>query len=239
MKTLIVANWKMNPSTLEGAKLLFEAVKKEVKNIKKVEIVICPPFTFLSNIQYPISNIKLGAQDCFWEKKGAFTGEISPLMLKDLGCQYVIIGHSERRKYQQEKDSMIYKKIEAALKRGLKPILCIDKISQIPNFLRKRGGRRGRSPLRPKKDLGGVIIAYEPLFAIGTGKPCSIEKAKKMRLLILRNLNKNLPVLYGGSVNSQNARDYIEKAKFQGLLVGGTSLNAQEFIKLVKNVSQT
>jgi len=239
MKTLIVANWKMNPSTLEGAKLLFEAVKKEVKNIKKVEIVICPPFTFLSNIQYPISNIKLGAQDCFWEKKGAFTGEISPLMLKDLGCQYVIIGHSERRKYQQEKDSMIYKKIEAALKRGLKPILCIDKISQIPNFLRKRGGRRSRSPLRPKKDLGGVIIAYEPLFAIGTGKPCSIEKAKKMRLLILRNLNKNLPVLYGGSVNSQNARDYIEKAKFQGLLVGGTSLNAQEFIKLVKNVSQT
>jgi len=239
MKTLIVANWKMNPSTLEGAKLLFEAVKKEVKNIKKVEIVICPPFTFLSNIQYPISNIKLGAQDCFWEKKGAFTGEISPLMLKDLGCQYVIIGHSERRKYQQEKDSMIYKKIEAALRRGLKPILCIDKISQIPNFLRKRGGRRGRSPLRPKKDLGGVIIAYEPLFAIGTGKPCSIEKAKKMRLLILRNLNKNLPVLYGGSVNSQNARDYIEKAKFQGLLVGGTSLNAQEFIKLVKNVSQT
>jgi len=239
MKTLIVANWKMNPSTLEGAKLLFEAVKKEVKNIKKVEIVICPPFTFLSNIQYPISNIKLGAQDCFWEEKGAFTGEISPLMLKDLGCQYVIIGHSERRKYQQEKDSMIYKKIEAALKRGLKPILCIDKISQIPNFLRKRGGRRSRSPLRPKKDLGGVIIAYEPLFAIGTGKPCSIEKAKKMRLLILRNLNKNLPVLYGGSVNSQNARDYIEKAKFQGLLVGGTSLNAQEFIKLVKNVSQT
>jgi len=160
-------------------------------------------------------------------------------MLKDLGCQYVIIGHSERRKYQQEKDSMIYKKIEAGLKRGLKPILCIDKISQIPNFLRKRGGRRSRSPLRPKKDLGGVIIAYEPLFAIGTGKPCSIEKAKKMRLLILRNLNKNLPVLYGGSVNSQNARDYIEKAKFQGLLVGGTSLNAQEFIKLVKNVSQT
>jgi len=244
MKTLIVANWKMNPSTLEGAKLLFEAVKKEVKNIKKVEIVICPPFTFLSNIQYPISNIKLGAQDCFWEKKGAFTGEISPLMLKDLGCQYVIIGHSERRKYQQEKDSMIYKKIEAALKRGLKPILCIDKISQIREHQRSvkmnevhrlKKGIKGII----KKDFKKIIIAYEPLFAIGTGKPCSIEKAKKMRLLILRNLNKNLPVLYGGSVNSQNARDYIEKAKFQGLLVGGTSLNAQEFIKLVKNVSQT
>ena len=233
MKPIIVANWKCNPTTQQEAKRLFNLVKKGVKDVKNIEVVICSPFVYLSVLK---AN---GAQDCFWEEKGAFTGEISPLMLKDLGCQYVIIGHSERRKYQQEKDSMIYKKIEAALKRGLKPILCIDKISQIPNFLRKRGGRRGRSPLRPKKDLGGVIIAYEPLFAIGTGKPCSIEKAKKMRLLILRNLNKNLPVLYGGSVNSQNARDYIEKAKFQGLLVGGTSLNAQEFIKLVKNVSQT
>ena len=239
MKKLIVANWKCNPTTLKEAKLLFNSVKNGVKNIKNVEVVICPPFIYLSNIQHLKSDIQFGAQDCFWEQNGAFTGEISPSMLKDLGVDYVIIGHSERRKYQQEKDSMIYKKIEAALKRGLKPILCIDKISQIPNFLRKRGGRRSRSPLRPKKDLGGVIIAYEPLFAIGTGKPCSIEKAKKMRLLILRNLNKNIPVLYGGSVNSQNARDYIEKAKFQGLLVGGTSLNAQEFIKLVKNVSQT
>ena len=235
----------MSPTTLEGAKLLFEAVKKEVKNIKKVEIVICPPFPYLpilnngSPTSITTSIIRLGGQDCFWEEKGAFTGEVSPKMLKDLGCKYVIIGHSERRRYFEETDEMINKKIKAALKVGLRPILCIDKISQIPNFLRKRGGRRGRSPLRPKKDLGGVIIAYEPLFAIGTGKPCSIEKAKKMRLLILRNLNKNLPVLYGGSVNSQNARDYIEKAKFQGLLVGGTSLNAQEFIKLVKNVSQT
>jgi len=230
-KSLIVANWKCNPTTQQEAKRLFNLVKKGVKDVKNIEVIICSPFVYL-----PVLKAN-GAQDCFWEEKGAFTGEISPLMLKDLGCQYVIIGHSERRKYQQEKDSMIYKKIEAALKRGLKPILCIDKISQIPSFLRKRGGRRGRSPLRPKEDLGGVIIAYEPVFAIGTGKPCSIEKAKKMRLLILRNLNKNLPVLYGGSVNSQNARDYIEKAKFQGLLVGGTSLNAQEFIKLVKNVS--
>ena len=235
MKTLIVANWKMNPSTLEGAKLLFEAVKKEVKNIKKVEIVICPPFTFLSNIQYPISNIKLGAQDCFWEKKGAFTGEISPLMLKDLGCQYVIIGHSERRKYQQEKDSMIYKKIEAALKRGLKPILCIDKTSQIRKLQRSV---KMNEVHRLKKDSGGAIIAYEPLFAIGTGKPCSVDKAKKMRIAIKKKLNKNIPILYGGSVDSQNARDYVKKAGFQGLLVGGASLNAQEFIKIVKNVAK-
>jgi len=201
-------------------------------------VVICPPFPYLSIINNQLSIIKLGAQDCFWEERGAYTGEISPSMLKDLGVEYVIIGHSERRKYQQEKDLMIYKKIEAALKRGLKPILCIDKIPQLPSFLRKRGGRRGRNPLRPKKDLEDVIIAYEPLFAIGTGKPCSIDKAKKMRIAIKKKLNKNIPILYGGSVNSENARDYVKKAGFQGLLVGGASLNAQEFIKIVKNVSE-
>ncbi len=238
MKPLIVANWKCNPTTLEGAKLLFNSVKRGIQNIRNLEVVICPPFPYLSIINNQLSIIKLGAQDCFWEERGAYTGEISPKMLKDLGVEYVIIGHSERRKYQQEKDLMIYKKIEAALKRGLKPILCIDKISQIPSFLRKRGGRRDRSPLRPKKDLRGVIIAYEPLFAIGTGKPCSIDKAKKMRIAIKKKLNKNIPILYGGSVNSENARDYVKKAGFQGLLVGGASLNAQEFIKIVKNVSE-
>jgi len=238
MKPLIVANWKCNPTTLEGAKLLFNSVKRGIQNIRNLEVVICPPFPYLSIINNQLSIIKLGAQDCFWEERGAYTGEISPKMLKDLGVEYVIIGHSERRKYQQEKDLMIYKKIEAALKRGLKPILCIDKIPQLPSFLRKRGGRRGRNPLRPKKDLEDVIIAYEPLFAIGTGKPCSIDKAKKMRIAIKKKLNKNIPILYGGSANSENARDYVKKAGFQGLLVGGASLNAQEFIKIVKNVSE-
>jgi triosephosphate isomerase len=135
-------------------------------------------------------------------------------MLKDLGLEYVIIGHSERRALG-ETNEMINKKIMAALKNRLKPILCIDKISQI------------------KKDLKGkIIIAYEPLFAIGTGKPCSIEKAKKMR----RSLIRFKTVLYGGSVNSENAKDYIKKAGFQGLLVGGASLDAQEFIKIVKSI---
>ena len=249
MKPLIIANWKMSPTTLEGAKLLFEAVKKEVKNIKKVEIVICPPFPYLpilnngSPTSITTSIIRLGGQDCFWEEKGAFTGEVSPKMLKDLGCKYVIIGHSERRRYFEETDEMINKKIKAALKVGLRPILCIEKISQIRKHQRSvkmnevhrlKKGIKGII----KKDLKKIILAYEPVFAIGTGKPCSIEKAKKMRLLILRNLNKNIPVLYGGSVNSQNARDYVKKAGFQGLLVGGASLNAQEFIKIVKNVAK-
>ena len=226
MKPLIIANWKCNPVGLEEAERLFNPVEKGIKNVKNTEVVICPPFVYLPILSSLIdhrSSVKLGAQDCFWEEKGAFTGEISPLMLKNLGCQYVIIGHSERRKYQQERDSMIYKKIEAVFKIGLKPILCIDRISQI------------------KKDLKGIenlIVAYEPLFAIGTGKPCSTEKAKRMRMAIKEKLNKNIPILYGGSVNSENARDYIEGAGFQGLLVGGASLNAQEFIALVKNVSR-
>jgi len=218
MKPLIVANWKCNPTTLKGAKLLFDSVKKEIKNIKNIEVVLCPPFIYLPilTVHRQVMNIKLGAQDCFWKQQGAFTGEISPLMLKDLGCQYVIIGHSERRALG-ETDEMINKKIRAALKSKLKPILCIDKISQI------------------KKDLKTeIIIAYEPLFAIGTGKPCSIEKAKKMRTSLIRFKT----VLYGGSINSENAKDYMEKAGFQGLLVGGASLEPKEFIQIVKNVSR-
>ena len=238
MKPIIVANWKCNPTTQQEAKRLFNLVKKGVKDVKNIEVVICSPFVYLSVLK---AN---GAQDCFWEEKGAFTGEISPLMLKDLGCQYVIIGHSERRKYQQEKDSMIYKKIEAALRRGLKPILCIDKVSQIREHQRSvkmnevhrlKKGIKGII----KKDFKKIILAYEPLFAIGTGKPCSIDKAKKMRIAIKKKLNKNILILYGGSINSQNARDYVKKAGFQGLLVGGASLNAQEFIKIVKNVAKT
>jgi len=218
MKPLIVANWKCNPTTLKGAKLLFDSVKKEIKNIKNIEVVLCPPFIYLPilTVHRQVMNIKLGAQDCFWKQQGAFTGEISPLMLKDLGCQYVIIGHSERRALG-ETDEMINKKIRAALKSKLKPILCIDKISQI------------------KKDLKTeIIIAYEPLFAIGTGKPCSIEKAKKMRTSLIRFKT----VLYGGSINSENAKDYIKEAGFQGLLVGGASLEPKEFIQIVKNVSR-
>jgi len=201
MKPLIVANWKMNPATLEEAKLLFNRVKD-------TGAIICPPFVYLSALK---AN---GAQDCFWEGGGAYTGEISPSMLKNMGVEYVIVGHSERRKYFKETNEMIEKKLQAALGAGLKPILCIDKISQLPADLDKE-----------------VIVAYEPLFAIGTGKACSPEKAKKMRDSI-----KHTTVLYGGSVNSQNAKDYIYQAGFQGLLVGGASLNPKEFIDIVKNV---
>jgi len=240
MKPLIVANWKMKPQALKGAKRLFNLVKKETRKVTNVEIVVCPPFIYLSNFFYGRGKtmIKIGAQDCFWEDPpaggGAFTGEISAKMLKDLGCKYVIVGHSERRKYFKETDKMINKKIKAALRNGLKPILCIEKISQI------KKGIKGIT----KKDLKKIILAYEPVWAIGTGKACGIPEAKKVNLSIRKILmDSSFPtssyILYGGSINSQNARDFIKKAKFQGLLVGGASLNAQEFIQIVKNVSET
>jgi len=206
MKPLIVANWKMNPSSLAEAKKLFKAVKN-------TKAIICPPFVYLSALRVA------GAQDCFWEDSGAYTGEVSPLMLKNMGVEYVIIGHSERRKYFKETNEIIEKKLKAALKIGLKPILCIDKISQIPPDIKRN-----------------LIIAYEPLFAIGTGKACSPERAKKMRLAIRKVVGSKTPILYGGSVNSQNARGYLAQAGFQGLLVGGASLKPKEFIDIIKKI---
>ncbi|MFH1423915.1 MAG: triose-phosphate isomerase [Candidatus Nealsonbacteria bacterium] len=216
MKSLIVANWKMNPATSGEAKILFDQVKD-------TGAIICPPFIYLKELSsFRRSLAPLGAQDCFWENPptggGPFTGEVSALMLKNMGVEYVILGHSERRKYQNESNEMIAKKLKAVLTAGLKPILCVDKLSQLP-----------------KSALPGLIVAYEPLFAVGTGKPCSLERAEKMRLAIERAIGTKTPVLYGGSVNSQNAGDYICKSGFQGLLVGGASLNPKEFIDIVKN----
>ncbi len=252
MKYLVVANWKCNPTTLKGAKLLFDSVKKGIKDMKNVEVVICPPIPYLVEFCDTCRKIQLlkpGAQDCFWEEKGAYTGEVSPIMLKDLGCQYVIIGHSERRALG-ETDEMINKKLKAVISAKLKPILCIGETEK----QRKAGKTESVLKIQLKKDLNHLIsqslnrliIAYEPVWAIGTGNPCRPEDAKKV-LLFLRKilapyracsgagLKKNL-ILYGGSVNSKIAKDYIEKAGFQGLLVGGASLDAQEFVKIVETI---
>lgn len=204
MKPLIVANWKCNPKTLEEAKVLYNKVKG-------TGAVICPPYAYLSVLGASC------AQDVFWEEGGAYTGEVSPAMLKDMDIKYVIVGHSERRKHFKETDELVEKKMKAALAQGLKPILCIDKLSQIPKNLDAK-----------------VIIAYEPLFAIGTGKACSPAKAEQMRLAIKKVAGNN-QILYGGSVNAQNARNYIVQAGFQGLLIGGASLKPEEFIDIVKN----
>jgi triosephosphate isomerase len=248
MKKLIVANWKMNPQSLLEAKKLFLSIKNGIKKntalLKKTEIIICPPFVYLE----PLSKLlkpktynlkpKLGAQDLFWEKMGAFTGEISPMMLKNLGVEYVIVGHSERRHILKETDEMIAKKLEAAIKNKLKPILCIGETEK-----ERKSGKTFKSlknqlnsaiqNLKPTTyNLKPIIIAYEPVWAIGTGNPCKPEDAKEV-LIFLKKLTQS-SILYGGSVNSQNAKDYIEVG-FDGLLVGGASLNKKEFIKIIKN----
>lgn len=251
MRPLIVANWKCNPTSLNEAKRLFNLVKNGTKNIKKVEVVICPPFAFLSNIQYLISNIQLGSQDCFWEEKGAYTGEVSPIMLKNLGVKYVIIGHSERRRHLSETDEMINKKIRAVLEVGLTPILCIGETrderdkEETENVLQNQITLALRNVSSSKLQASRIVIAYEPIWAIGTGNPCDTEEAQKMSLLIRKiiskiysnRISKNIRIIYGGSVNRKNAQGYIKEAGLQGLLAGGASLDAEEFISIVKSVA--
>ena len=255
MEPLIVANWKMNPKTLAEAKKLFNSVKRGIKDIKKVEVVICPPFVYLnkelSSLRSLAPFIKLGSQDCFWEEKGAYTGEISPSMLKDLGCQYVIIGHSERRTYFAETDKMINKKLKAAIKAKISPILCIGESKkerergQTQNVLKKQIILAFRKVPSSKFQISKPIIAYEPIWAIGSGKPCSVGEAQKISLLIRKIISglyscavsNSVPILYGGSVKSDNAAGYVKKAGLQGLLVGGASLDAKEFLKITKILS--
>jgi len=228
MKKLIIANWKCNPRTLKEAEGLFNKIRKGIKNIKKAEVVIASPFIWLSILKGMI----LAAQDCLWLDCGPYTGEISLAMLNDVGVKYVIIGHSERRIHFQETDEMINKKLKAVLKTGLKPILCIgekkgEKSEKIISSQLKKDLRG-----IPKKDLKKIVIAYEPVWAIGTGDFCPKNKAKKALDFIKNKINTR--ILYGGSVNSKISKSYID-AGFDGLLVGGASLNAEEFIKIVKN----
>ena len=257
MKSLIIANWKMNPQTLAEAKRLFNSIKNGLKNIKNTKVVICPPFVYLPALASSASAkgcgaISFGSQDCFWEQKGAYTGEVSPKMLKDLGCQYVILGHSERRIYLGETDEMINKKIKLALKAKLNPILCIGETEEERN----QGGIQEVLKNQLISALLGISksiiqnskfsIAYEPIWAIGTGKACEVNEAQTMGLFIRKivaqlygsPVSKKVQILYGGSINSKNALSYIKEARMQGLLVGGASLDHQEFIQIVKKISQ-
>ncbi len=254
MKSIIVANWKMNPSVSKEGEQLFGSINKELKKAKKTTMVICPPFIYLPDLfrsffKSKKTQIKLGAQDCFWEEQGSYTGEISCSMLKKLGCKYVIIGHSERRGFLNETNQMINKKIKAALTIGLQPIICVGEKgeenknnktvvvlkSQIENAF------KGLS----KKQIQDLIIAYEPIWAIGTGKACSSNEAHVTRLILQkiisqkysRPLAQKIKMLYGGSVNSSNIKEYLKDAGFQGVLVGGASLKAKEFVKIIREAS--
>lgn len=237
VKKLIVANWKMNPASQKSAKRLFEAVKKSVRKVKNTEVVVCPPFIYLSLLK----GLPLGAQDVFHENEGTFTGEISPLMLKDLGVKHVIVGHSERRMYFGETDEMINKKIKATLREKLKPIFCIgENIGEDKTTVLERQMSGGLSEIAPK-DFKKIVIAYEPVWAIGTGNNCSINETMSSILLIRKIISKlygkksasAAKIIYGGSVDSGNAGLYLREAGASGLLVGGASLDAEEFIRII------
>jgi len=228
MKKLIVANWKCNPTTRSEAEKLFDSINKGVKDME-VETVICPPFVFLG-----LGSGILGAQDSFYEEKGAYTGEVSVAMLKDLGCQYVIVGHSERRKYFNETNKEVNKKVKAVLGAGLTPIVCIGETEE------ERENNKTEEILKKEikdgleeVDFAKIIVAYEPIWAIGTGNACDVEEAQRMREVIQKMTSKNIKILYGGSANASNAKSYLGVG-FDGLLVGGASLKAPEFIKIVE-----
>ena len=252
-KSLIIANWKMNPLTSEKALRLFKFAEKDLKNIEGAEVVICPPLVYLSifpKAQFT-NNLKLGAQNCFWEEKGAYTGEISARMLKNLGCEYVIIGHSERKKYFGETDEMINEKLKAVLKNNLKPILCVGETKE--EYVEEKTGKILISQLEiALKDISKFQIsnsrfqiAYEPIWAIGTGVTPDADEIMSVRLLIKKILAKvysrkiaeEIRILYGGSVSAKNANDFVKKTGMDGLLVGGASLKPMEFAKIVESIS--
>jgi len=235
MKNLIAGNWKMNPSSKKEAEELFDNLKKKIK-IKpdaQTEVVICPPFVFLSLSK----GLPLGAQNLFYEDKGAFTGEISSAMLKDLGVEYVIIGHSERRKYFSETDEVINKKIQKALDLGLKVIFCIGETAEEKSAGKKEEvlQRQIQDGLKDILDIDNVSVAYEPVWAIGTGENCSVQETKESIEFIKKFVKKDTRILYGGSVKSENSGAYIKEAGSNGLLVGGASLDAEEFTKIVQS----
>ncbi len=235
--------------TTNEACQLAEAIKKELANFTKAEVVLCPPFTSLGAVYEVIQDteIKLGAQNMFWEKEGAYTGEVSCLLLKDCGCEFVILGHSERREYFKETDLDINKKIKTALATGLNPICCIGETlaereaNQTIEVVRKQ--LEGCLKDFKIEDLLGLEIAYEPVWAIGTGKTATPQQAQEVHRFIRNWFKDNfssgfaesLRILYGGSVKPSNIKELIDQPDIDGALVGGASLDAFSFIQIAKN----
>jgi len=249
VKALVVANWKMNPETVEKAKEIFKGTKTITRDLKNTKVVICPPFVYLSDLEkINDSNLLIGAQDMFWENAGSFTGEISPIMLKKEGESYVILGHSERRELGETEES-ISKKIISAIKVGLIPILCVgekerDVHGEYLHFLRKQIiNSLGKLS---KRFLSKIVIAYEPIWAIGKSeeeamKPTDLHEMsifiKKILVEVYgQTVAMTVPILYGGSVSHNNAKDILVHGQVQGLLVGRESLNPKKFGELLKEV---
>jgi len=245
---MIAGNWKMNTTVGEAIELVNE-MRQELDRIDNVDKVICPPFVSLAAIKELIkgSTIKLGAQNLYFEEKEAYTGEISPLMLADL-CEFVIVGHSERRQYFNETIEVVDKKVQAALKVGLTPILCIGESSE-ENEAGKTEEiltRQLSSPSARLYYLGGLILAYEPIWAIGTGRAATGRQANGTIGFIRRHIAQQygkgiaqeVRILYGGSVTADNIAEFISQPEIDGALVGGASLKASEFLNIVRQTSE-
>lgn len=246
-KKIVAGNWKMNKTVKEAVEMLTE-LKGLVADVEGVEVVIGAPFTALADATRTVegSKVKIAAQNMNPNESGAYTGEISPLMLKDLGVEYVILGHSERREYYGETNEIVNEKVKAALKHGLKPILCVgEKLED-----REAGNTEAVVEDHVKGGLVGitaeemknVVIAYEPVWAIGTGKTASPEQAQDVHAFIRKLLTdmysaevaQDVTVQYGGSMKPGNAKELISKEDIDGGLVGGASLEATDFSAIVK-----
>jgi len=247
-KKIIAANWKMNMTQGESARFV-ESFLRDVGDITDIEVVIIPPFTAISKVTETLGrahNVKLGAQNMFWEKSGAFTGEISATLLRDLFVHYVVLGHSERRTLFGETDEMVNRKVRAALEGKLHPIVCVGETLEQRDkgnvekilSIQLRGSLAGVAP----KELQDSVVAYEPVWAIGTGRNATPQQAQEAHAFIRRTLcemaddttAERVRIQYGGSVKPENARELMTQADIDGALVGGASLDARSFAQIVK-----
>lgn len=246
-RPFIAGNWKMNKTPAE-ARALAAALRTALGNCDKADVALCPPFVCLPAVADALrgSRVALGAQNVYWKDAGAFTGEISPAMLLACGCQYVIIGHSERRQFFGETDQTVNQRLKAALKAGLKAIACVGEMlaereggaTQAVVARQVTGGLAGLSA----PEMAAVTIAYEPVWAIGTGRTATPAQAQEVHAFIRELLRKQFGagvadaarIQYGGSVNAANAASLLAQPDVDGALVGGASLKAEEFVQIVK-----
>ncbi len=247
-KPIIAGNWKCFKTILEAIELA-NGLKRNLFDVTSIEIVLCPSFTALTEVFAVISesNIQLGAQDMHWEKEGPFTGEVSGLMIKDAGANFVILGHSERRQYFGETNQSVNNKIKAALKYNLIPIVCVgESLSQREQNktfeVIKEQMEEGFLEIK-KEEAEKIVIAYEPVWAIGTGKTAAPAQAQEVHKFIRNILVKlydedtasNIRIQYGGSVKPENAQDLIGQEDIDGMLVGAASLDRESFTSIIRN----
>ncbi|MBM4143187.1 MAG: triose-phosphate isomerase [Lentisphaerae bacterium] len=245
-KKIVAGNWKMNKSIAEAVDLAAD-IKRELAGNVDVDVVLCPPFTALKAVGDIITDtpIKLGAQNMHWETDGAYTGEISAAMLRDIYCHYVILGHSERRAGFHETDALVNRKVKAALAGNLAPIVCVGETLPERQAERQRevvGGQVRKSLAGLGEDLDRVIVAYEPVWAIGTGVNATAAQAQEMHAFIRETLAEMstaetaaaMRIQYGGSMKPANAAELLAQPDVDGGLVGGASLEARSFVEIVR-----